>query len=636
MSQMDVWAVDFETYYDTVSYTLKKLNTAAYVCDPRFEALCLAVWGKDDHFVLRQAEIQTWLSSIDPERTILIAQHAHFDGAILSRHYNFRPVFWLDTLSMSRALHGLGVRHNLDAQCARYGLPPKTVNYQAFNGRRWRDLAPDAQTNLCIQCLDDAERTYTIAQRQKSLMPFEELQIIDMNIRMFTEPTVVGDVKRLRAIVDTETRRKETVLADLGLTAKDLASDDKFEKILLGLGEEVEYKPAKNKRGFKGAFAKSDDYMVSLVNSQDHELSELAQARLDIKSTIQQTRAQRIRSAAERGQLMIYYNYFGTKNGRFSGADQENYQNIPSRGKNGVELRKSLNPPSGHVFVVADSSQVECRNEMAFAGQFDKLTAFREKRDLYCELASKLFGRTITKSDELERQLGKTILLQSGYGSGWRKVQATAKRAFGLALTDETAQSYIDVYRDDNTAICGNKDKRRGGARGGGLWQLANVWLQWLADGRTVPVFAPIEPGYPSSSNPLFTIDKHKVILPNGLMLHFDGLARGEIMGADGNLRRGWILPAIDGYEFFYGPKLVQYINSALARLILTQAMLRIKRAPYGKMVMMTHDDLVFCVPEDRADDAKAIVIEEMTVSPKWLPNLPLAVECSIKKDYAK
>lgn len=631
---MKFYSIDFETHYDEQTYTLKKMSTDEYVMDPRFEVLCLSVYAPDFQLILQQDEIDDWLDTIDPAEVGFIAQHAHFDALIFSNEYDFAPGFWVDTLSMSRAVSGVGVRHNLDAQCRRYGLPPKTVEYDKFSGVLWKDMSPERRKKLGAQCLGDSHRTYIIAQRMLPHVPDEELRIIDMNVRMFSEPFLVGDINKLQNLLISERQHKKELLAKYDLTEKDFASDDKFEALLLSEGQEVIYKEAKNKRGYKGAFAKSDPFMQELLSSPDETIAELAKIRLEVKSTIQQSRAERLLAKAKRGRLPVYYNYYGARNGRFSGGNDDNFQNLPSRGKNGKALRESIQAPDGWTLVVADESQIECRMEMAFAGQFDKLEAFRANLDLYCELGTKLYGRVITKEDVLERQLSKTILLQSGYGSGWLKVKLTALRLFGLDLSDEEAKRFLNVYRADNPAICGYPAGRR---RAGGLWQRGEEWLQALSEGWRLEYFAPVEKGQPYSDEPLFRVANHKVILPNGLKLHYDGLRWGTHQSPKGDIREGWLLPRLDGLEFFYGAKLIQNINSALARLTLTQAQLRVmERAPWGKMVLHTHDDTALAVPLERAEEAKAIMIEEITRPPVWLPNIPLACECQIRKDYAK
>lgn len=635
---MKFWAIDFETFYSD-EFTLKKLTTDEYISDPRFEALCLSAFDGKESVVLAQQDIAPWLNSLDRSQTGFIVQHGHFDGAILDQHHGFRPGFWVDTLLMSRALHGLNMRHSLAELCKRYGLPPKTVDYAAFKGVRWAQMSLGERWTLAQDCLGDSQRTWIIASQMIPRMPSEELRVIDLTIRMFTEPVIVGDQERLNALVTTERQRKQELLDALQVSPADLMSDDKFEALLERMGVDVVFKEAKNKRGYKGAFAKSDQFMKDLVEHPDEQISGVVNLRLDLKSTIQETRAARFLSMAKRGPLRVYYFYYGTQTAHFSGAEKTNFQNLPSRGKNGVELRKSIRSKPGRKLVVGDMSQIQCRMLCTVAGQHDKLQGFREKRDLYCELASKYFGRTITKADEFERQLGKTGLLQLGFQSGWGKVQSSAKRMFGVDMTEAECKTFVRTYRDDNMKIAG---WREGRSLTGGIWQNAEDWLRLLANRETLDIFAPVELGQPFAQSPLFSIRNQKIILPTGLMLHYDGLHWGEFKRKeDGEevVKTGWKLPRMDGFAVLYGGKFTQNLIAAFSRLAFSQAELRVQdrvRAWDGRVCLHTHDDMAVEVPEEYAPATKDIMEEELTRQLWWLPNIPLAVEVKILEDYAK
>jgi len=94
--------------------------------------------------------------------------------------------------------------------------------------------------------------------------------------------------------------------------------------------------------------------------------------------------------------------------GRFSGGDKLNLQNLPARGN--TTLRRALKAPKGHKIISCDSAQIEARVVAYLAGQSDLVQAFREKRDVYSEFATEIYGRKITKEDKPERFVGKTCL----------------------------------------------------------------------------------------------------------------------------------------------------------------------------------------------------------------------------------
>lgn len=116
-----------------------------------------------------------------------------------------------------------------------------------------------------------------------------------------------------------------------------------------------------------------------------------------------------------------------------SGANRLNLQNLPR----GSLLRKAITAPPGYSLVVSDMAQIEARVLAWLAGEQAILDIFTRKDDLYCEVASKIFGRPITKADKDERFVGKclgpsTIVLTH---NGWchiQDVQLTDKLWDGL------------------------------------------------------------------------------------------------------------------------------------------------------------------------------------------------------------
>jgi hypothetical protein len=101
-----------------------------------------------------------------------------------------------------------------------------------------------------------------------------------------------------------------------------------------------------------------------------------------------------------------------------------------------------------------------------------------------------------------------------------------------------------------------------------------------------------------------------RIWLPNGLFLRYD-----------------------DPAEDLWGGKLFENICQALARVIIMQAALRLDQRGY-RFVLQVHDELVFCIPDNRLDEAKTIIMQEMTRPPVWMPNLPLAVEVKTGDNY--
>lgn len=101
--------------------------------------------------------------------------------------------------------------------------------------------------------------------------------------------------------------------------------------------------------------------------------------------------------------LHTSYTLAQTRTGRMS-SREPNCQNFP-RDK---EFRNLFRADDGHVIVVSDFSQIELRLQAEFSRDPRMCDVYREGRDIYCEMASVLFNRPITKADKKERFVGKT------------------------------------------------------------------------------------------------------------------------------------------------------------------------------------------------------------------------------------
>lgn len=94
----------------------------------------------------------------------------------------------------------------------------------------------------------------------------------------------------------------------------------------------------------------------------------------------------------------------------------------------GSTVRGSIIPPEDKEFYVADFAQIESRVLAWLAGEEWKLEDYRNKKDVYSILATTIWGRTITKEDKEDRQVGKVGDLSLGYGGGIRAFANMAKQ----------------------------------------------------------------------------------------------------------------------------------------------------------------------------------------------------------------
>jgi DNA polymerase I-like protein with 3'-5' exonuclease and polymerase domains len=412
-----ILTLDFETYYDK-EYSLKKMTTEEYIRSDQFKAHGVGVKSGDQPSAYIWSEIPLFLKSIDWSTAFVLCHNTRFDGAILAWRYGIRPKFLLDTLSMARAVfpHESGSLANLSKLC---GLGEKGHDLESFMGKR--DLTEEEQVRLGLYCMNDVDLTYRLFQTMKANFPPSELRIVDQTLRMFTEPVLELDTTVLYNHLQKIQAKQEKLLAGRDLTS--LRSNPQFAKQLVALGVEPPKKISLTTGKETFAFAKTDEGMTALLEHENEEVQLLAAARLGVKSSIEESRTKAFLGIAERGSLPVPLNYFGAQNtGRFGGSDGLNLQNLPRGG----ELRKSIVAPEGHVLVVSDFSSIEARMIARLAGQEDLLEQFRGGADIYCEFASRVYGRKITKEDKKERFLGKVCLAEGTMvlcKCGWKCIE---------------------------------------------------------------------------------------------------------------------------------------------------------------------------------------------------------------------
>lgn len=252
--------------------------------------------------------------------------------------------------------------------------------------------------------------------------------------------------------------------------------------------------------------------------------------------------------------------------------------------------------PDGYMLIVCDLAQIEARVLAWLAGEEQILEAFRNKRDLYSEVASRIFDRPINKKDNPdERWIGKTASLGLGYSMSAPKFQAYCALQ-GRKLEQSFCYSVVETYRKTYFRIPA-------------LWKLIQNNLHLLCQKQQKTVGK-------------FIFDNDKIIMPSGHGLRYEGLHYD-----DGE--QGWRL--IDGKRV-YAALVVENLTQGLSRDILATQLLKIHNQ--YNVVMHTHDEIIACVPENNADQALKDILTTMTTPPTWGADLPLDAEATMGKRY--
>ena len=304
---MRIVIIDFETFFAN-DYTLSNMTTESYIRDPQFDAHGAAIkWSPDLPAKWWHGdELTALFKETDWSNVFLISHHAQFDHLILSHHFSVVPRMSGCTLSMARLLLGNHISVSLNSVRKQFGLPEKRTPYNLFKGKHWNELTPDIQQQVADGACDEVESIWTLFNILGKNFPPEEFEIVDSVIKMFTNPVLRADIPLLGKVWQDENVRKQKLLTDLQVTEADLQSADRFAELLRSEGVEPEMKMGKvstktgnQKEGF--AFAKTDQFMRDLLEDDNERVRTLVEARLGVKSTLMQTRAETLGWMARRG-----------------------------------------------------------------------------------------------------------------------------------------------------------------------------------------------------------------------------------------------------------------------------------------------------------------------------------------------
>jgi len=594
--------LDFETYYDT-KMSLTKMTTMEYVSHEKFK-----VWGvgikidldKTEWFGEDEAEAA--IHDIDWANATVICHNTPFDGYILTQYYGVKPKYYIDTAAMSRGLFpGQSARLK---DCAVRIFPNDATmrkGEELSNAKGIYDLDPELEEAIAGYCIQDVDLTWALYQEMNSLMPQSEMDLIDLTCRMFCEPKIKIDRERLAKYHAQEFENAESTIAAAGIDRKVLSSNQQFAQHIheLGLVPPTKVSPTTGKK--IPALGKNDKAFTQMQQMYP-EHQHLWDARIAIKSRLTETRAKRFLEAAWKDDwLPVPLRYYAAHTGRFGGTDKLNMQNLPRGG----ELRKCIVAPDDELLFVADLSNIEARMLAWLAGETELVEQFRSGDDIYSNFASKIYGRPINKKDDpIERFVGKTAILGLGYGMGAQKFKDTLEAgAMGppVHFTLEKAKQIVNTYRNTYSGIQN-------------LWRkLEDLLKQTMHSDNWGNRYGPL------------TVGDNTLQLPNGLGLRYHNLR---------STHQGLMYDSRNKNEYTYGGRITENVIQALARIVITDSMLRLDKT--HDVALTVHDEIIITGTNINADATMENIISDMCIAPCWAPDLPLAAEGGYAKEYSK
>jgi len=297
------------------------------------------------------------------------------------------------------------------------------------------------------------------------------------------------------------------------------------------------------------------------------------------------------------------------------------HQIVPEFGKRVTDvlksmLRPALIPAEGKSFAVFDYAQIEARVTpwLSMDGE-ETLDVFREGRDIYVAVASRMFNVEETAVTDEQRQLGKVAVLACGFGGGVGAFSAMG-RVYGVHMPESEARRTVD------------------------LWRRANPWA--------VPFWADLEQAYTRAiRNPgeVFTAGRVQYMkqgdhlwyaLPSGRVLCYP-YARFEEDGVS-YAKASW-KPAADAKEWprarLWRGLACENIVQATANDILREA-LRGLDAAGVEVVLHVHDEIVAEVDTEKSEELAAAMRAVMITPPAWAEGLPLGASGKVMQRYGK
>jgi len=271
------------------------------------------------------------------------------------------------------------------------------------------------------------------------------------------------------------------------------------------------------------------------------------------------------------GRVHTCLNQAGAATGRLSSSDP-NLQNIPIKTPLGREIRGAFIADPGHVLISADYSQIEFRVLAHMSDDPVLVDAFREGADFHERTALKIFGKDSGRDPHQLRSIAKMVNYALLYG----KSAFTLSKDIGV--TQQAAQEFIDAYFAGFPRVRAFIDRT-------------------LADARVTGVVK--------------TMYGRRRLVP-------------EL-----NSRNGQIRMAAERVA-------VNMPIQGTAADIMKRAMIDVHAAlrPHqdARMILTVHDELLFEVPQSRADEISDVVRDAMQGAAAL--NVPLTVDIGVGENW--
>ncbi|MCG2609132.1 DNA polymerase I [Acinetobacter sp. SM34] len=373
-----------------------------------------------------------------------IGHHLKYDAHILQNHGIELQGWYFDTMLASYVLNSVATRHGMD-DVARVYLSHLTTTFEQIAGKgvKQKTFNQIEIETAAHYAAEDAHVTYRLYEvLSKKLQAIPELNNILHNIEM--------PVARVLTImeengIELDLKFLDQLSVDFSNTIQNLEN-----QITELAGQPFNVSSPKqvgeilfDKLGLKGGKKTSTgQYSTSesILEKIDHPITDLIlqyRGLSKLKSTY--TDGLQKQANNDSGRVHTSYHQALTATGRLSSTDP-NLQNIPVREEIGRQIRKAFIAPEGRVLLAADYSQIELRL-MAHLSQDEALVdAFKHGQDVHRRTAAEVLGIALEDVTNDQRRQAKAVNFGLLYGMS----------EFGLirqlGFTREESQNYIKQY----------------------------------------------------------------------------------------------------------------------------------------------------------------------------------------------
>lgn len=651
---------DTETHFSSkLGYTLKKMIAEEYVRHASFDCYMISVCDGSDCWSGHPRDF-CWSSL---EGATLLSHNAYFDRTVIRemQRRGLAPKFnyanWFCTANLTSYICNQRALDN--AVEALFGVKLSKAARGDADGKHWpADFSPEEQTEMLAYARRDALWCWKLWDKYGALWPDTERKLSNITI----EQGMHGIQVDRKLLNDYIVQSHEMLMNTEKLIPwmQEDPDEDWDEFKLSPTATKCIHEQCRRSK-IPGCPVKKED-QEAYQEWEDtygpaHQWIYAVTAWRSVNKLYKtfQTVKQRLR---DDGTMPFGLKYFGGHTGRWSGDAKINMQNMrrvpifcnaaglleqddrkiaailkhkseqkkwPDVVKHAIDFRALFIPRPGKKMISSDLAQIEPRVLAWLSGNQEMLDQVRAGMSVYEAFARANMGYTTPgKMDKASDfyKLVKIQVLQLGYGAGWKKFIVTALKEYGVDLTADDPE--WEEYHDRN-----DLPQRRDGY---GMRARNIVSTFRAASPKIIALWQQLENGFRSSVGNDFVME-----LPSGRKMSYRAVRMQYRIEKDpdtGKPRTKSEYTALVGGRRVpsYGGKLTENLVQATARDVFAGGIIRLHDAGLCNL-FSSHDEAILEVDES----VKPSDVEElMSVTPEWMPGLPVEAEAKELAHYTK